>query len=668
MKCIVAVDDSTINLKFVEHVLKDTYHLVLLNSGKQALEYLEENDADLVLLDLLMPEMDGLETFEKIKKLERNSLVPVIFLTADTEAESEITCLQKGAVDFIRKPFIPEVMLNRIQRVLQLEDLNHYLEKKVKEKTVQVEQMSFETIATISSIIEARDSYTKGHSVRVAEYSALIGERAGWTEDAIRNLKYIALLHDIGKVGIPDNVLNKPGKLTEEEFNIIKSHTTIGGEILKEIETINEVSSGAMYHHERYDGRGYPSGLSGDEIPAVARIICIADAYDAMNSKRVYRDSLSPEVIRAELQNGRGTQFDPHFLDIFFQLLDEEKVKIKNNTGLGERKTLSGESTELMNRIIRSMEEETRRREAPDFLTGLLNRKVGEGKIINAMKELPGCLAFLDLDNLKTTNDTMGHLAGDFALKTVGEVLTKHGENAICTRIGGDEFLFYMIGVNQGEAAKIVEAVIASFQERKEQEIMLSASSLSVGLCVCTPADVYEDVLQKADKALYHMKQSGKCGYFFHQNDSTQLVRNNSVDLKKLVGNLSDQGAYNGSLSLSYRAFAKIYDFIRHLGERYGYSMQLILITMEIRDFESVTIDEREYAMSLLEKTIQDSLRSVDVSTRFGSQQFLVAFLDAKEEDTAAITDRIFNKFYDVYEKNSVSLRYEVAEFSDGKE
>lgn len=327
MKRILAVDDSAMNLKLVENMIKGEYQLELSESGEAALAYLENNTVDLVLLDLLMPEMDGMETYDRLRELENGRNVPVIFLTADTDIESEITCLKKGASDFVRKPFMPEVMRNRIRRVLELDELTHYLERKVTEKTAQIEKMTFETIATISSMLEARDSYTKGHSVRVAEYSVMLAERAGWREQAIQNLRHIALLHDIGKVGIPDNVLNKPGKLTEEEFAIIKSHTIIGADILKEIKSIPEIEAGARYHHERYNGTGYPCGLEAEEIPAVARIIGIADAFDAMNSKRIYRDSLSPEVIRRELVNGKGTQFDPYFLDLFLQLFDEGKLR-----------------------------------------------------------------------------------------------------------------------------------------------------------------------------------------------------------------------------------------------------------------------------------------------------------------------------------------------------
>ena len=190
MKRIIAVDDNVTNLKMVEQVLKDKYKLILVKSGDKALAYLKDNLVDLILLDIVMPEMDGFEVFEHIKKLDNaNSSAPVVFLTADTEVGSEVRGLNMGAMDFIKKPFIPEVMINRIENILALSELMHSLEQKVIEKTRQIEQISFETIATIASMIEAKDSYTKGHSVRVAEYSARLAKELGWTEEKISNLR-----------------------------------------------------------------------------------------------------------------------------------------------------------------------------------------------------------------------------------------------------------------------------------------------------------------------------------------------------------------------------------------------------------------------------------------------------------------------------------------------
>ena len=399
MKCILVVDDSITNLKFVDSVLREDYKLVLVKSGEKALQYLEKSPVDLVLLDILMPEMDGFETFRRIKELQQSREVPVVFFTADVDVESEIKGLGMGAKDFIRKPFVAEVMKHRIKNILELDDLTKNLAGQVAEKTKQVEQLSFEIIATIASMIEAKDSYTKGHSIRVAEYSALVARELGWEEEEIQNLKYVALLHDIGKVGIPDNVLNKPGKLTQMEFEIIKSHTTIGGDILKDIETIPHVDSGAKYHHERYDGSGYPCGLSGEDIPVVARIIGIADSFDAMNSKRIYRDRLPDEIIRKELVNGSGKQFDPKYLEIFLKLWEEGKLNFEPEKE--NEKTISIEGSRLIKQIMQSIEDEARKSESTDYLTGLMGRKSGEQRIVCRMKEQPGCLAFIDLDNLK---------------------------------------------------------------------------------------------------------------------------------------------------------------------------------------------------------------------------------------------------------------------------
>lgn len=664
MKNILVVDDSAANLKFVESVLKDKYNLILVKSGEKAFMYLEKHEVDLILLDILMPQMNGFEFYEKMKGLKSRRSVPVVFLTADVDVENEIRGLEMGAVDFIRKPFVPEVMLNRINRILQLEELTHNLGNMVKEKTKQIEQLSFEIVSMIASVIEAKDSYTKGHSVRVAEYSALLAAELGWKEEDIQNLKYIALLHDIGKVVIPDAILSKPVRLTDSEYNIIKSHTTMGGDILKDIETINDVASGAKYHHERYDGNGYPCGLCGEDIPEVARIISIADAYDAMNSKRIYRDRLSDEEIRNELVNGRGTQFAPDFLDVFLRLFDEGKLEI-DFTDDDKTKTITGEGSVLMNQIVKNIEEETKKTETLDFLTGLLGRREGENKIIHAMKEKPGCLAFIDLDNLKRTNDTMGHLAGDYALRTVGEVLIRHGQDAIAARLGGDEFLFYMIGAdNKEEVIRNIELIQSSFEKKKENNTYLSVSSLSIGLCMTTTEDEYADVLKKADRALYHVKQSGKRGYYFYYHDVNRETQKKSVDLKRMVSNLKQQGAYSGSLSVEYREFAKLYDYIQHLGERYDYNIQLIMITLEAAKEKTLYIEERERAMTCMEKAIRDSLRSVDVSTRFSSEQFVVILLNAQNEYIQIITNRIFENFCQIYDHKQVNVHFDVADLS----
>jgi putative nucleotidyltransferase with HDIG domain len=207
--------------------------------------------------------------------------------------------------------------------------LKLFIEKKDAEieeqKRIKSERMSFQMMTALAGTIDAKDPYTNGHSSRVSMYAREIAKRAGYDEAFQQNIYFVALLHDIGKIGIPDNILGKTGKLTDEEYEIIKLHTTIGAEILSEITEIPKVAVGAKYHHERFDGNGYPDGLSGTDIPLVARIICVADAYDAMSSDRSYRKALSQETILKEIDKGRGTQFDPKFSDIMEDLIRSDK-------------------------------------------------------------------------------------------------------------------------------------------------------------------------------------------------------------------------------------------------------------------------------------------------------------------------------------------------------
>ena len=194
------------------------------------------------------------------------------------------------------------------------------------ERALKLEHTNEEIVRTLAHIIDAKDKYTNGHSFRVSEYAVALARALGWSEERIKSLRRQALLHDIGKIGVPDAVLNKPGRLTAEEFAVIKSHTTIGGDILAESSELTEAAKTARYHHERYDGSGYPEGLAGEAIPENARLVAIADAYDAMRSDRIYRRGLPMEIIRGELIRGRGTQFDPEFLDVFLRLFDEGQL------------------------------------------------------------------------------------------------------------------------------------------------------------------------------------------------------------------------------------------------------------------------------------------------------------------------------------------------------
>ena len=203
------------------------------------------------------------------------------------------------------------------------------LQKRELELAKRQVQMGNETIMAIARTVDARDVNTSNHSIRVSEYSVAIAKQIGYSEEEQENLRKAALLHDIGKIGIPDNILNKPGKLTDEEYATMKTHVLVGGEILKDFSLIPHIQEGAMYHHERYDGKGYCKGLSGENIPEYARIIGIADAFDAMTSNRVYRKKLDMDYVLGEMKKGCGTQFDPRFVKIYLELLEYKQISIR---------------------------------------------------------------------------------------------------------------------------------------------------------------------------------------------------------------------------------------------------------------------------------------------------------------------------------------------------
>ena len=322
---IVVVDDDRTNQMLAENVLKkQKMKVTTLSSGEDLLELMKEQKPDLVLLDIKMPGIDGLETFRQMKRTYPEMTPPVIFLTADDSMESEAKCLELGAVDFVTKPFTPDVLTLRVRHTIELVHLQRNLSEAVARKTKENEKLSMHVVQTLAEAIDAKDKYTNGHSTRVAEYSREIARRYGYTKKQQEDIYMMGLLHDVGKIGIPDSVINKPGKLTAEEYEIIKTHSRVGARILRKIEEMPKLVEGARWHHERYDGKGYPDGLVGESIPEEARIIAVADAYDAMTSRRSYRDILSQEKVRSEIENGKGSQFDPAFADIVLAMIDED--------------------------------------------------------------------------------------------------------------------------------------------------------------------------------------------------------------------------------------------------------------------------------------------------------------------------------------------------------
>lgn len=334
-KVILVVDDDRTNLIMAEKLLGNEYQIISVTSGEQALKFLSKRKPDLILLDINMPEMDGFEVMRTIKGNDAWEKIPVIFLTADRDADTEVECLEMGAVDFVGKPFEPEIMRNRIRRTLEIEEYRKDLEGVVRRQTAKIEKIQREIIISLANMIESRDGSTGQHVKRTSQYVEMIIEElkkrnlfADVIDDAfIYNVIKAAPMHDIGKIKVPDQVLQKPGKLTEEEFEIMKQHSPEGGKIIRMImEQIEEKDyievayNVAKFHHEKWNGRGYPDGLAGEEIPLEARIMAVADVFDALISKRCYKDAMSLDKAFGIIEESKGDHFDPQIAQVFLEL------------------------------------------------------------------------------------------------------------------------------------------------------------------------------------------------------------------------------------------------------------------------------------------------------------------------------------------------------------
>jgi len=350
---ILAVDDTPVNLSLITGLLKSHYRVKVANSGEKALRVVHsDSPPDLVLLDVMMPDLDGIEVCRRMKDDPRTRHIPVIFLTAMSKSEDERIGLEAGAVDYITKPISPPILLARVKTHLQLKagqdflkDKNTYLESEVYRRTREVQAIQDVTIFTMASLAETRDNETGNHIRRTQHYVKALAIKlrdhprfAGYFTDHVTDLLFkSAPLHDIGKVGIPDKILLKPGKLTPEEFEIMKTHTTLGRDAIEQaerqlgtpVEFLKVAKEIAYSHQEKWDGSGYPEGLAGDAIPVSARLMAVADVYDALISRRVYKPAFTHERAIELITEGRGKHFDPDITDAFLEIREEFRAIAK---------------------------------------------------------------------------------------------------------------------------------------------------------------------------------------------------------------------------------------------------------------------------------------------------------------------------------------------------
>ena len=454
---------------------------------------------------------------------------------------------------FIGIGMIILLFVNIIRTLRNLQDMELHRQKiEVEKSKQQTERISLQMMQTLATTIEAKDEYTRGHSYRVAEYAALIAKELGWSQDEITNLKHAAHLHDIGKIGIPDSVLNKPTQLTENEDNLLKKHTIIGAEILKDVTLIPHVVEVTRNHHEHYDGSGYPDGLAGTEIPIYARIIAVADCYDAMNSRRIYRNALSQDEIYEEILKNKGTQFDPEIADIFLTLLTENQIP--------------------------------------------------------------------DLDDFSESSSAT--------------------HDSVATQM---------------------QELFDQFRLAISKDVEIRSATLSAGICMCTAGDNFENCYQKADKALYYVKQNGKNQFFFYQQiDRKELLTSSTgKDLQLVAKSLRESGTYIGAMDLNYRDFARQYEYMSQLSIRSQCHCYLVMVTMETAVDTIPNIEAIEQALECIEKAIRQKIRRVDICTRYSSMQYLIILFEPIEPEIPHIMDRIFMQYRQQCDNTDFRTTYE---------
>ena len=345
---ILIVDDTKINLEILIEILGHSYEVSVAKDGKNALDLISRYHYDLILLDIMMPNMDGYEVLEKLKMNPNTAEIPVIFISALSDINNKTKGFQLGALDYIVKPFNAEEVRARIKTHLMLysaqealKNQNELLEIRVTERTKEVVHIQQATIMSFATLAEFRDLETGAHIKRIKEYTKILAcglMKTGKYVDLI-NEKYIGLLvlscplHDIGKVGIPDSILLKKGKLTPEEFEIMKKHTEYGKQAIEAVEsdlgklTFLHLSKEIAYsHHEKWDGSGYPQGLIGENIPLSGRIVAIADVFDGLVSRRVYKPPFTLRDAVDIIVEGRGTHFDPLIVDVFMDKLEDIRL------------------------------------------------------------------------------------------------------------------------------------------------------------------------------------------------------------------------------------------------------------------------------------------------------------------------------------------------------
>lgn len=558
--------------------------------------------------------------------------------------------------------YVATIIYDRIHK----RNLEYTEELMVKNKVA--EQRTLQTIMTIVNSIESKDKYAKGHAKRVSQYTVLLAQDLGYSEEEVEQIRYVALLYDIGKISIPKEVLNKPGKLSDDEYALIKQHPVIGAEILKGIESPKGLEEAARYHHERYDGTGYPEGLKGEEIPMIARMIAIADAYDAMMSNRAYRHSLTDAQAEGELRRGIGTQFDPQLVDAFMKLIMKKRV----TNILSQNEQEEDSEGDIANAVLRKFlgnaatDQQTEQRLDP--LTMVYTKAYGQKVLREYLKNNDGCLLIIDIDSLRSVNVKHGISRGDIYLNTMVGLLNAAFPNKILYRSSGDEFMCFLSGiVNNEDAEDTVARLLAMLEQEKERDPMFLDLSISIGVAMTSVEgrDFY-DLRAKADKALYFAKHKGGNNYcVYHALQEYQNKKTSRDDLAEFVEVIQNNADYTHAFQVNYPEFMRLVSYVKRVVARNNQSMKLILFTVSTKDENIISLEQKSEAMNNLNRAVVGSLRTIDVTTQYSSSQRMVALMNVNDDDVRVVATRIMDAFYNMNGMSLFTISYDAATINE---
>jgi putative two-component system response regulator len=611
-----------------------------------------------------MPEMDGFETIRNIKANPDTAKIPVIFLTVDSNIQTELEGFRLGALDFIKKPFVPEIMIYRIDAIIELDSLRKKLEGQVNKKTRQLEIATLQVITCVADIVDNKTPYTKGHSVRVAGYAEEIARRLGLSESEVYNIHYISLLHDVGKLISPYEELDKPViEMTEEELSVMYKHCIAGADLLREFTIIENISDGAAFHHERYDGERGISGFVGEEIPLVARIIAVANAYDNMKSFKSYRKPYTDSEVRAFFEYEKGKGFDPQITDIMLDMMNSGYELTSSVMNDGD---ITGFGNAILHKVISEYTDEIKIEAQKDALTGLWDRRYTEAAVNEYLdrENNTGVMYMIDMDNFKQINDTHGHIVGDEVLVAFADIIKACcDENDIVCRIGGDEFIVFckgrpIKGNPMTKADSIIKAVNVS------ETLSRFSASVSIGIAVAPNDGVsFAELYGNSDKALYYVKQNGKGGAHFYSDVEAMFGLNKEgcttmADLQFIKSMFEDNA--DGALQVEYNSFKNIYHFIERCISRTQQNVELVLFTLSNTQGGIPDVIELKQASDVFNKSVCGNIRRGDVFTSFSSSQFVVILINVNEHFGIQVAERIKACYYAARGALNVDLSYDL--------